>query len=541
MSKGKIYISTLLRDEGGRIDQVEILDTTLRDGGQTRGVTFTLRDKLSLVKKLDELGVKYIEAGWPGSNPKDLTFFKVAKDLELENSEIVAFGSTVRKGVRPSKDISMRAFMESGVKTAVIFGKSWLLHVDKVLKVTPEDNLELIRQTVGYLKDRGLNVIYDAEHFFDGYKDDADYTMSTIEVAEGAGADVIALADTNGGSMPWEVEEITKEAMKSVKRMVGIHAHNDAGMGVSNTLAAVRAGARHVQGTLNGLGERCGNADLCQVLPDLVFKMGFEVLEGDSKKKLKGLKVLSSYVYELLNLRPNSQQPYVGDNAFAHKGGVHVDAVLKERRAYEHIDPSLVGNRRKISVSELSGKAVIVNEARKLGLKLDKHSEVVGRILNKVKKLESEGYHLENANATVHILMLEELGHELEPFKLQNWVVVSSNWSGASADVLVKVGDEWISRSGEGVGPVHAVDVALKKALSMKFKILKKVELVNYKVSVIDGVSGTASKVRVFTEFQEGGRRWATTWVAPNIIDASCKALADGYVYRLVAEGLKAV
>ncbi len=501
-------------------------------------MTFTLRDKISLVKKLDELGVKYIEAGWPGSNPKDLAFFKVAKDLELKNSEVVAFGSTIRKGVEPEEDLSMKAFMESGVKTAVIFGKSWLLHVENVLRVTPEENLDLIRKTIGYLKEKGFKVIYDAEHFFDGYKDNPEYALTTLKVAEEAGADVLALADTNGGSMPWEVEEITREVLKSTDLMVGIHAHNDAGMGVANTLAAVRAGARHVQGTINGLGERCGNADLCQVLPDLVFKMGFEVLEGDSREKLKGLKSLSSYLYELLNLRPNPQQPYVGDNAFAHKGGVHVDAVLKDRRAYEHIDPSLVGNRRVISVSELSGKAVIVNEARKLGLKLDKRSEVVGRILDRVKELEAEGYHLESADATVHLLMLKELGYGLEPFRFQNWVVISSNWSGAKADVLVKVGDEWISSSGEGVGPVHAIDVALKKALLTKFKELKNVELVNYKVSVIDSISGTASKVRVFTEFQDGERKWATTWVSPNIIEASCKAIADGYVYRLVVGSL---
>ncbi|MEM3073319.1 MAG: citramalate synthase, partial [Nitrososphaerales archaeon] len=360
-----------------------MLDTTLRDGAQTYGISFTLQDKLSITQRLDELGIKYIEGGWPASNPKDSEFFNIAKTLKLKHSEIVAFTSTKKKNTQPDKDLNLKAVISSGVKSVVVFGKAWNLHVNHVLKISLEDNLDIIKESILFLKSKGLNVIFDAEHYFDGYKADQTYALKVLQVAEEAGADTLVLCDTNGGTLPHEVHTIVLRTKEKVRSKLGIHAHNDAGLAVANTIIAVSAGVRHIQGTINGLGERCGNADLCQILPTLHFKMGFTILESHKPRdqQLKGLTALSEYVYELLNLQGVANQPYVGKNAFKHKAGVHIDAIKKVYKAYEHIDPSLIGNERGISISELSGRASIVSLASELNLDLSKDHSLVNEVL----------------------------------------------------------------------------------------------------------------------------------------------------------------
>ena len=525
------------------LDYIEILDTTLRDGAQTYGISFSLQDKLSITQRLDELGVRYIEGGWPGSNPKDIEFFKAIKDISLKNSEIVAFGSTRKKEITPSKDSMLNTLLETEVKTIVIFGKAWDLHVTEVLHTTLDENLKMIEDSIEYLKDHGLDVIFDAEHFFDGFKGNYEYAIRVVKKAEEVGAKVIVLCDTNGGTLTSNTQSIVKGTKAELKTPIGIHCHNDSGLAVANTLMAVLSGVNHVQGTINGLGERCGNADLCQVLPTLHFKMGLRTLINDKpmSEQLKNLSALSKYVYELTNLPPNPYQPYVGKNAFAHKGGVHIDAMLKQSRAYEHIDPFLVGNRRELSISELSGRAGVMNMALKFGIKLDKQSDVVDKVLNEIKSMEAQGYHMEDANATVHLIFLKSMGYDLYPFQVQLWRVSTMKNSSkfTSGEVIVKVGDEVLHEASIGVGPVHALDQALRKALLKCFPQLKNVNLINYKVTVIDSASGTASTVRAFIEFKDDSLQWATTALSDNIIEASAMALIDGYAYRLIIDKIK--
>ncbi|MGQ9469602.1 MAG: citramalate synthase [Nitrososphaerales archaeon] len=524
---------------------IEILDTTLRDGAQTYGVSFSLQDKLSIAQRLDDLGVRYIEGGWPGSNPKDIEFFKAIRKISLRNSEIVAFGSTRKKEVLPSKDSMLNILLETEVKTAVIFGKAWDLHVNDVLNTTLDENLRMVEDSIEYLKNHGLNVIFDAEHFFDGFKSNYEYALKVVKKAEEAGAQVIVLCDTNGGTLTSDIQSIVNRARTELKAPIGIHCHNDSGLATANTLMAVLAGANHVQGTINGLGERCGNADLCQVLPALHFKMGLRALINDKPlgEQLKDLSALSKYVYELTNLPPNPYQPYVGKNAFAHKGGVHIDAMLKQSKAYEHIDPSLVGNRRELSISELSGRASVVHMASRLGIKLDKQSDLVDKVLNEIKHMEAQGYHIEDADATVHLIFLKAMGYNLNPFQVQLWRVSTMKNSSkfTSGEVMVKVGDEVLHEASVGVGPVHALDQALRKALLKCFPQLKNVDLINYKVTVVDSARGTASMVRVFIEFKDNNLQWATTALSDNIIEASAMGLIDGYVYRLVIDDIKKI
>ena len=520
-----------------------MLDTTLRDGAQTYGVSFTLQDKLSIAQRLDELGIRYIEGGWPSSNPKDAEFFKACRRLTLRHSELVAFTSTRRKGVRPRRDENLFEVVSAGVKTAVIFGKAWPLHVEKVLNISLSENLDLIRDSISYLRACGLEVIFDAEHYFDGYKSNKSYALDVLRAAEEAGAHTLVLCDTNGGTLPQEVYTITKESRENMKSILGIHAHNDAGLAVANTLIAVSAGAKHIQGTINGLGERCGNADLCQILPTLQFKMGYDVVLSDKlhKNKLSDLTALSQYVYELANIPSVPNQPYVGRNAFKHKAGVHIDAVLKTPDAYEHIDPTLLGNVRGLSVSELSGRASIVNLASEIQLDLGKDDRLVNEVLKEVKRLESEGYHFENAKASVHLLLLRKAGLLTTPFRIISWKA-SSTMDGeakCAAEVTVDISGEVYKEEAKGVGPVHALDVAFKRAVLQKFPQLSNTNLINYKVTVIDSIMGTASVVRVFIEFEDNGKRWATTSVSANIIEASIKALAEGYTYKLALDDLQ--
>lgn len=521
---------------GVSIDYVELLDTTLRDGAQSRGVSFTLHDKLRIAELLDEFGIDIIEAGWPGSNPKDSEFFKAAKQLSLTHSRLAAFGSTRRRDLKVGEDPSIDAILRADVGTAVIFGKSWLLHVHEVLRCGAEENVEIVRETVEYLREHGLEVIFDAEHFFDGWRDSPKYAMSVVKAAEEAGSRVVVLCDTNGGSLTSEIREVVRRVRRELSAPLGIHTHNDAGLAVANSLTAVEEGARHVQGTINGLGERCGNADLIQIIPSLALKMRMKVL-GGAEEKLRMLTRVAMIVAELSNIELKPNHPYVGKHAFAHKGGVHIDAMMKNPRTYEHIEPSLVGNERLISVSELAGRAALLAQAKKLGLGLSKAE--LGRALEEVKRMEAEGYHLEPADATVSLIILRSMGRLPVFFKIRTWWVETFDIGRITARAIVSidVNGEAVTAMGEGVGPVHALDEAIKAAVSKKFPELIDTRLVNYKVTVVDSADGTAAAVRVFVEFAGAGSEWATTAVSKNIVEASLKAIIDGYVYRLAVLG----
>lgn len=514
---------------------VEIYDTTLRDGAQSKDVIFSLQDKLRITSRLDEFGVQYVEGGWPGSNPKDEEYFRRVKDLSLKNSQVVAFGSTRRCDVRPSEDANLNALLQSGVNTVTIFGKSWDLHVNSVLKTSLESNLDMVYDSVRYLKDHGLRVFFDAEHFYDGYRNNKDYALSVLRAAVEAGADLVVLCDTNGGTLPHTFSDITKAVVSSINAPVGVHCHNDAGVAVANSLLGVLAGACHVQGTINGIGERCGNADLVQIIPALELKMGIQTSRLP-RERLKSLKSLSLYVYEVLHMHPDPYQPYVGENAFAHKGGVHVDAVLKNRLAYEHISPEDVGNLRLFSVSELSGKANILAKAKEFGIEVNKDDPVVNRLLAKIKELEYQGYQLEGADGTLYLLMSKELGLYKKLFSVLQWRTISESRDGgfsAESSIKVRVGEKEIFVISEGNGPVNAQDRALRKAMSELFPEINRIQLINYKVSIAEAAQGTASAVRTFIEFSDGQTNWITVGVSTNILEASKTALIDGYDYYL--------
>ncbi|MCL4344478.1 MAG: citramalate synthase [Nitrososphaerota archaeon] len=517
------------------MDKVEILDTTLRDGSQMAGVNFTLEDKLDITKRLDELGVDFIEGGWPGSNPKDINYFKEVKKIPIAYSKISAFGSTKRKP--GSEDRNLETIIQADTEFATLFGKTWKLHVKEVLKLTPAENLSLIGESIDYLKSHGIKVIYDAEHFFDGYRDDPEYALSTLRAASGAYA--VVLADTNGGTLTHVLSGIIQEVKRKFPFKIGIHAHNDSGVAVANSLMAVEQGASHVQGTINGLGERCGNADLVQIIPALELKMGLRALNNEGG--LRALKDISSYVYGILNIRENPYQPYVGKYAFTHKGGVHIDAMMKDSRTYEHIDPERVGNVRNYVVSELSGRAALLKYSQELGLELEKDHPAVIKSLGEIKELEAYGI-VENADATVKLIILKNLGIYADKFNVLYWMANARDTNGrteSEGEVIVRVDNEVHYEREFGVGPVHALDNALRKVIVRVFEILKTTELLNYKVSVTEGDSkGTASYVRVFIEFGDRKLRWSTTGVSKNILEASVKALTDGYNYRLALEEL---
>ncbi len=521
--------------------EVDIYDTTLRDGAQTTGVNFSLQDKIDFTLKLDEIGVHFIEGGQPASNPKDIDYFKKIREYSFQ-ADLVAFGSTMRKDTDPQRDPNLASIIDSSVDWATVFGKSSLFHVENVIRTTAERNLEMISRSVEFLGDHGMKVIFDAEHFYDGFKENEEYALSTLKAADEAGASVIVLCDSNGGGLPVEVESATRRALEVFKADSGFHGHNDSGCAVANSIASVISGVVHVQGTINGLGERCGNTDLCVLLPALEYKLGIStVLRSRPRgERLKGLKAASEYLYELTGMRRNPHQPYVGAMAFGHKGGAHADAVSKHTRSYEHLDPDLVGNARSISVSELSGKASIIAKAREFGFDLDKGNASTSRILQRVKRMEAEGYHLLNADATVYLVMAEELGRLKKTFDLVEWRTLSSSDSSgrgvAEATVKVRVDDEVIHTIAEGDGPVNAQDNALRKALEPLFPEIRMVNLINYKVTVIN-MEGTASAVEVFIEFRGDGSRWATVGVSENILEASKIALTQGYNYFLQLGG----
>ncbi|ADY72887.1 2-isopropylmalate synthase/homocitrate synthase family protein [Desulfurobacterium thermolithotrophum DSM 11699] len=527
---------------------VYIYDTTLRDGAQTRGVSFSLEDKLRITQALDDLGVHYIEGGWPGSNPKDLAYFETVKGLNLKNSKIVAFSSTKRKGIKIEEDANIAQLVKTKVPAVTVFGKSWDLHVTEALKISLEENLELIYQTIEYLKKYFDEVFFDAEHFFDGYKENPEYAVKTLKAAEEAGADCLILCDTNGGTLWYETEEIFDAVSKKVKAPLGIHAHNDSDMAVVNSLIAVKKGAIQIQGTINGLGERAGNANLCSIIPNLVIKMGYKSIPIENLKKLYSV---SRLVSELLNRPHPANLPFVGDNAFAHKAGVHVSAVEKNPRTYEHINPELIGNRRRIMVSELSGRSNIVNKARELGIELDKNSPEVKKILEKIKYLEAQGYHFEGAEASFELLLKETLGMSKKYFELKGFRVFTEKRSEeeeayAEATVKVEIPEEIAREKGiedrfehtaaEGRGPVEALDKALRKALEKFYPSIKEVKLTDYKVRILNEAAGTGASPRVLIESTDGKRKWGTVGVSPNVIEASWIALVDALKYKLMKD-----
>lgn len=506
---------------------VEILDTTLRDGSQGVGVSFTLRDKLRIVELLDELGVDYIEGGWPGSNPKDEEFFREVKNLKLTKAKIAAFGSTRKRETKVDVDPNLTAIVNADVDVAVIFGKAWTLHVTEVLRATKEENLDMVYDSVEYLRSHGMKVIFDAEHFYQGYFEARDYALKVVTTAQEAGAEVVALADTNGGMLPHQVYEATKDVVSKVKVKIGVHMHNDSGCAVANSIMGVVAGARHIQGTINGIGERTGNADLIQIIPGIALKVGLNLAKGT--ESLAKLRYVSRTVANILEMQPNPYQPYVGENAFSHKAGVHADAVMKNPRAYEHIDPSLVGNRRNIVISELSGSANLLNYARDvIKLDLDKRDERLKKVLAEVKEREKEGYSFDVAPMSAILILMRGLGMYRELIKLDYWKVISE----PSMSIAVVKANSNLEVA-EGVGPVEAVDKALRKALRRDFPSLDKVTLTDYRVILPGEIKNTESVVRVTIEFSDGKEKWRTMGVSANVIEASVKALVDGFDYYL--------
>jgi 2-isopropylmalate synthase len=515
--------------------RIKIYDTTLRDGTQAEGISFSLEDKVKIAQKLDELGIHYIEGGWPGSNPKDIKFFQRMKRIKLKNAKLTAFGSTRRAKYSAEKDPNIRALLGSGTEVVCIFGKSWDLHVKVALGVSLEKNLELIEDSISYLKKKQKEVIYDAEHFFDGYKDSPTYALKTLDVAQRAGADWIVLCDTNGGTLPFELSKIMREIRKKIKVPLGIHAHNDSGVAVANTLAAVEEGALQVQGTINGLGERCGNVNLCSVIPNLQLKMGIDCIK---KKQLAKLTEVSRYIAELANLPHDERQPFVGNSSFAHKGGIHVSAVKKDPRTYEHILPDLVGNHRRILVSELAGRSNILYKAKEYGLDLEKKTPQTVKVLEDLKRLEDEGYQFEGAEGSFELLMKKALGKYRSLFDLEGFrVTVEKRKDGnLNCEATIKVKVEGIEEhtAAEGRGPINALDNALRKALEEFYPSLKKVRLTDYKVRVLDVKAGTAAPVRVLVEARDKKERWGTVGVSTNIIEASWQALVDSLEYKLL-------
>jgi 2-isopropylmalate synthase len=515
--------------------EVEIYDTTLRDGSQGEGINFSVMDKLRIAEKLDAFGVHYIEGGWPGSNPKDIEFFAQTKKRRFKNARLVAFGSTRKKGVPVERDDQVRLLLAAGTPVVTIYGKTSMLHVKEVLRCTPDENLVMIGDTVRYLKGHGKFVIYDAEHCFDGYKLDADYALATWQAAEKGGADLVALCDTNGGCLPGEIATVTKTAVGKLNCKIGIHTHDDIGLGVANALAALEAGATHVQGTVNGYGERTGNCNLISVIPCVALKMKKSCVPVVSLRKLKEL---SQFVDEIANLRHNPRLPWVGSAAFAHKGGTHVNAVQKLAASYEHIDPSLVGNSRNVLISDLAGRSNIVMKAQELGFNLSNDTPELGQILDAVKQREHEGYEYEAAEASLSLVIRGILEHNPELLFTVDTYHVSMRRdrreSICEATVRVRVGDKIAHTVAEGDGPVNALDGALRLALTNFFPRLKAVRLTDYKVRILDGVAGTAARTRVLITTTDGKREWGTVGVSENIIEASLQALVDSMEYALL-------
>ena len=518
------------------MNKVKLYDTTLRDGAQSSGVSFSLEDKLKIAKKLSEFGIHYIEGGWPGSNPKDINFFKEVKNLNLGQSKIAAFTSTRRANTKAEEDVSLKRSLEAQVPVITIFGKSWQLHVKDVLKTTEEENLKMIEDSVRLFKKHNKEVIYDAEHFFDGFKDNPGYALKTLKSAVKGGADCLVLCDTNGGTLVFEVAKIVKKVKEEIKCELGIHTHNDNGMAIANSIIAVENGVTHIQGTINGLGERCGNADLISIISNLQLKMGIQCI---TKENLAKLTELSLYVDEIANLIPLSNRPFVGENAFSHKAGIHADAIKKNPVSYEHIEPQLVGNRRRFSISELSGKATIFLKAKELGINLDEKSPEIINLLNRLKELEHAGYHFEAAEASLELLIKRTFTKHQKFFHVEGYdvhVYFQNGKLSSEATIRAKVEGKEEHTASLGDGPVDALASALKKALLKFYPSLAGFELIDYKVRIINPEAGTAAKTRVLIQFRDHKRTWSTVGVSTNIIEASWEALVDSIEYKLLKD-----
>ena len=517
-------------------NQLIIYDTTLRDGTQSEGISLSLEDKLKIAQRLDDFGVDYIEGGWPGSNPKDMEFFQHAKDMEWKNAKIAAFGSTRRIKSKVNEDNNIQLLLEAETPVVTIFGKSWDLHVRDGLRATLEQNLEIIRDSIAYVKDHGKEVVYDAEHYFDGYEANPEYALATLAAAEEAGADCLVLCDTNGGTLTSRLIEIIEETQRlNFKTPLGIHAHNDSDLAVSNTLVSVERGLVHVQGTINGYGERCGNANLCSVIANIALKMPVEV---SPQLKVKELTNLSRYVSEMANVQHREEAPFVGNSAFAHKGGIHVSAIRRNRLTYEHIDPSLIGNHQRVLVSDLSGQSNILQKAEELGLDLSSNKDEVKKIVQHLKELEHLGYQFEGADGSFEVLVKKSIGDFKPFFSLEGVrVFIDKRENGtlyAEAVLKITVDGQLEHTAADGHGPVDALDKALRKALEHFYPSLKEVKLVDYKVRVLNSEDGTAAKVRVFVESADDDHSWGTVGVSENIIEASWQALVDSISYKLM-------
>lgn len=514
--------------------QIAIYDTTLRDGTQREGISLSVADKIKITKLLDDFGVSYIEGGWPGSNPKDAAYFDAVQALDLKYAQIAAFGSTCRKGYQPEDDANIKALVDARTPVVTVVGKTSMLHVTDVLQTTPDENLRMIRESLRYLKSLGKEVIYDAEHFFDGTKLDMEYALDTIRAAVDGGADCVVLCDTNGGSLPWEVARyvrMVREAFPDVD--LGVHTHNDGELAVANTLAAVDAGVVHAQGTINGYGERCGNANLCSIIADLELKMGYSCLPENHLHKLAKV---SRTVAEIANLAPDEHLAYVGKSAFAHKGGIHVAAIRRNVDSYQHIDPEAVGNKMRVLVSDLSGRSNMLSKAEEFGL--DVSSEEAVKVLDEIKDLESQGFVFEGAEASVAIRMRRASEDYVPIFTLIDFKVFVEDYRdrGAISEAMVKidVDGDVIHTAAEGNGPVNALDLALRKALLPIYPDLASFQLADYKVRILDGVHGTAATTRVLIDTQSKLQRWSTVGAGTNIIHASWRALVDSVEYGLL-------
>jgi len=517
--------------------KVKIYDTTLRDGAQGEGISYSVMDKIRITEELDKLGIHYVEGGWPGSNPKDMEFFLNMAKKRLKSAQLVAFGSTRRPHTKAGDDANIKGLLKSRALVITIFGKTWDLHVKEVLKTTPEENLEMIKDTVGFLVSKGVTVFYDAEHFFDAYAANKEYSLKCLLTAQSAGAKAVTLCDTNGGTLTSLVLEVIKEIRPQISVWLGIHCHNDSGLAVANSIVAVEAGCEMVQGTINGYGERCGNADLIPIIANLQLKLGVGCI---SSEKLKELTHVSHFTSEISNMRQRPDQPYVGSSSFAHKGGVHINAVMKNPVTYEHIDPELVGNRRRILVSELAGKSGILVRAQNLELDLGKESPETKKILKLVQKLEHEGYHFEAAEASFELLMKRALKKYKRFFELEGFRIVIEKQTNKkiTSEAIIKLKVKGVKEhtAAEGDGPVNALDNALRKALKDFYPTLSKMHLTDFKVRVLDEKAGTASKVRVLIQSQDKDDTWSTIGVHENIIEASWQALVDSVEYKLLKD-----
>lgn len=517
--------------------RIAIYDSTLRDGAQAQGISYSVEDKLKIVQHLDDLGVSHIEAGNPGSNPKDLEFFSRVSELKLRHARLIAFGSTRKVGIRVETDANLQSLLKAGTASIAIFGKSWDYQVLEILRTTLDENLRMIGDTIRYLKQHGKEVVFDAEHFFDGYKDNAAYALETLAVAAEAGADCLCLCDTNGGTFPEDIYEITREVCRRFPVAIGIHCHNDSEMAVANSVRAVQAGATQVQGTINGLGERCGNANLCSIVPNLQLKLGYDCLPAAA---LHHLTSVARSVSEIANVVLNDKAPYVGSHAFAHKGGMHIDAVVKNPVSYEHVNPEAVGNSRRVLMSEVAGRSTILARINAVDPTLTKDSAETRRIMERLKELEHEGYQFEAAESSFELVVRKMLGRYTPFFELVEFKVIVNepciDEMNSSVIIKVRVEDQEVLTVAEGDGPVNALDKAVRKALERLYPAIGDIRLTDYKVRVLDSDKASAAKVRVLIESSDGRESWTTIGVSTDIINASWQALVDAMEYKLLRD-----